>query len=182
MGAEVHIENGYIRARAGRLRGARIVLETVTVTGTENLMMAATLADGQTILENAAREPEIVDLAQFLIAMGAQIQRRTAPTPSSSTASIRCTARATRCCPIASRPAHTSLPAPSLAAGSGRATRVPEHLDAVLGKLLEAGARRDSRRGLHRSRHARQAAAGRGHPHGAASWVSRPTCRRSSRR
>ena len=73
MGAEVHIENGYIRARSGRLRGARIVLETVTVTGTENLMMAATLAEGQTILENAAREPEIVDLAQFLIAMGAKI-------------------------------------------------------------------------------------------------------------
>src|SRR3954453_2833807 len=73
MGAEVHIENGYIRARAGRLRGARIVLETVTVTGTENLMMAATLADGQTILENAAREPEIVDLAQFPRSMGAQI-------------------------------------------------------------------------------------------------------------
>jgi UDP-N-acetylglucosamine 1-carboxyvinyltransferase len=73
MGAEVHIENGYIRARAGRLQGARIVMDTVTVTGTENLMMAACLADGQTILENAAREPEIVDLAQFLIAMGAKI-------------------------------------------------------------------------------------------------------------
>jgi UDP-N-acetylglucosamine 1-carboxyvinyltransferase len=73
MGAEVHIENGYIKARAGRLKGARIVLETVTVTGTENLMMAAALADGQTILENAAREPEIVDLALFLIAMGARV-------------------------------------------------------------------------------------------------------------
>ena len=72
MGAEVHIENGYIRARAGRLKGARIVMDTVTVTGTENLMMAACLAEGQTILENAAREPEIVDLALFLIAMGAK--------------------------------------------------------------------------------------------------------------
>jgi len=66
LGAEVHIENGYIKARAGRLKGAPIVLETVTVTGTENLMMAAALAEGQTILENAAREPEIVDLALFL--------------------------------------------------------------------------------------------------------------------
>jgi len=71
MGAEIVIENGYIRARANRLRGARLVLDTVTVTGTENLMMAATLAEGQTVLENAAREPEVVDLAEFLISMGA---------------------------------------------------------------------------------------------------------------
>ncbi len=68
------IENGYIKARAGRLRGARLVLDTVTVTGTENLMMAAALADGETVLENAAREPEVVDLANFLIAMGAKIK------------------------------------------------------------------------------------------------------------
>src|SRR6185436_16218508 len=64
----------YIRARAGRLKGARLMLETVTVTGTENLMMAATLAEGETVIENAAREPEVVDLANFLIAMGAKIQ------------------------------------------------------------------------------------------------------------
>ena len=74
MGADIHIEGGYIRARAKRLKGASLVLETVTVTGTENLMMAASLADGQTVLENAAREPEVVDLANFLIAMGAQIR------------------------------------------------------------------------------------------------------------
>src|SRR6478752_9477046 len=74
MGAEIHVENGYIRARAGRLKGARLVLDTVTVTGTENLMAAAVLADGETVLENAAREPEVVDLAKFLIAMGAKIQ------------------------------------------------------------------------------------------------------------
>ena len=74
MGADIHIENGYIKARAGRLKGARLVLETVTVTGTENLMMAATLAEGRTVLENAAREPEVVDLANFLIAMGAKIK------------------------------------------------------------------------------------------------------------
>ncbi|HEY5810384.1 MAG TPA: UDP-N-acetylglucosamine 1-carboxyvinyltransferase, partial [Povalibacter sp.] len=74
MGAEIHIENGYIRARADRLKGARLVLETVTVTGTENLLMAATLAEGQTIIENAAREPEVVDLADFLSSMGAKIR------------------------------------------------------------------------------------------------------------
>jgi UDP-N-acetylglucosamine 1-carboxyvinyltransferase len=68
MGADIQIEGGYIRARAGRLKGARLVLDTVTVTGTENLMMAATLADGETVIENAAREPEVVDLANFLIA------------------------------------------------------------------------------------------------------------------
>jgi UDP-N-acetylglucosamine 1-carboxyvinyltransferase len=73
LGADIRIENGYIKARATRLKGARLVLETVTVTGTENLMMAATLATGTTIIENAAREPEVVDLAQFLIAMGARI-------------------------------------------------------------------------------------------------------------
>lgn len=74
LGAEISIDGGYIRARAGRLQGARIVFETVTVTGTENLLMAATLAKGTTVLENAAREPEVVDLANYLIAMGARIE------------------------------------------------------------------------------------------------------------
>jgi UDP-N-acetylglucosamine 1-carboxyvinyltransferase len=73
MGAAIEIEQGYIIARAQRLRGARIVTDMVTVTGTENLMMAAVLAEGQTILENAAREPEIVDLAEALVGMGAKI-------------------------------------------------------------------------------------------------------------
>ncbi|MFY9260842.1 MAG: UDP-N-acetylglucosamine 1-carboxyvinyltransferase [Gallionella sp.] len=73
MGAEIHIEHGYIHATAKRLKGARICFDLVSVTGTENLMMAATLADGITILENAAREPEVVDLANCLIAMGAKI-------------------------------------------------------------------------------------------------------------
>ena len=73
MGARVVVENGYIRARAKRLKGAHIVFDTVTVTGTENLMMAAALARGETILENAACEPEVVDLAEFLIRMGARI-------------------------------------------------------------------------------------------------------------
>jgi UDP-N-acetylglucosamine 1-carboxyvinyltransferase len=74
MGAEIRVENGYIRARANRLRGAHIVMDLVTVTGTENLLMAATLAQGTTIIENAAREPEVVDLAHCLIAMGAHIE------------------------------------------------------------------------------------------------------------
>ena len=74
MGAEISVENGYIKARADRLRGAKIVLDVVTVTGTENLMMAATLAEGTTVIENAAKEPEVTDLANFLIAMGARIE------------------------------------------------------------------------------------------------------------
>jgi UDP-N-acetylglucosamine 1-carboxyvinyltransferase len=73
MGADIVVENGYIKARADRLRGARLVMDTVTVTGTENLLMAAVLADGETVIENAAREPEVVDLAKFLIKMGARI-------------------------------------------------------------------------------------------------------------
>jgi UDP-N-acetylglucosamine 1-carboxyvinyltransferase len=73
MGADIRVENGYVRARSQRLRGAHLVMDLVTVTGTENLMMAATLAQGETLLENAAREPEVVDLAEFLNAMGARI-------------------------------------------------------------------------------------------------------------
>jgi len=73
MGANIEVENGYIRASAKRLKGARLVMDVVTVTGTENLMMAATLADGETVIENAAREPEVVDLADCLNKMGARI-------------------------------------------------------------------------------------------------------------
>jgi UDP-N-acetylglucosamine 1-carboxyvinyltransferase len=74
MGAQIRIEHGDVVASAPRLRGATIVTDMVTVTGTENLMMAATLADGETVIENAAREPEVVDLARLLCAMGAQIE------------------------------------------------------------------------------------------------------------
>lgn len=73
MGADIQVEDGYIKAKCKRLKGAKIVLDVVTVTGTENLMMAAALADGTTILENAAREPEVVDLAECLNAMGAKV-------------------------------------------------------------------------------------------------------------
>jgi len=74
LGANVSVENGFIKARAARLKGAHIVFDTVTVTGTENLLMAAVLADGETVLENAAREPEVTDLANFLIVLGANIE------------------------------------------------------------------------------------------------------------
>jgi len=74
LGADVQVENGYIRAKAKRLRGAKVVMDLVTVTGTENIMMAATLASGTTVIENAAQEPEVVDLANCLISMGAKIE------------------------------------------------------------------------------------------------------------
>ncbi len=75
MGADIVVEDGYIRAKVdGRLKGAHVFFDTVTVTGTENILMAATLAEGETLLENAAREPEVIDLAQCLIAMGAKIE------------------------------------------------------------------------------------------------------------
>ena len=139
MGAEVHIENGYIRARAGRLRGARIVMDTVTVTGTENLMMAACLADGQTILENAAREPEIVDLARFLIAMGARITGH-----GTDTILVEGVERlhGTHYEVLPDRiEAGTYLVAGAITGGRVRARNArAEHLDAVLGKLAEAGA------------------------------------------
>ncbi len=73
MGAQISVENGYIKAKAARLKGAHLVMDMVSVTGTENLLMAAVLADGVTIIENAAREPEVVDLAKYLTAMGARI-------------------------------------------------------------------------------------------------------------
>jgi len=73
MGAEIDVSNGYIHAKAKRLKGTRLVMDIVTVTGTENLMMAAALADGETVIENAAREPEVVDLANFINAMGGKV-------------------------------------------------------------------------------------------------------------
>lgn len=74
MGADIKVEEGYIRAKAERLKGARIVMDQVTVTGTENLMMAAALADGVSVIENAAREPEVIDLADFINAMGGKVE------------------------------------------------------------------------------------------------------------
>ena len=74
MGADLSVENGYIRAKAKRLKGVELDLDIVTVTGTENLLMAATLASGVTVIRNAAREPEVVDLARCLTSMGANIE------------------------------------------------------------------------------------------------------------
>jgi UDP-N-acetylglucosamine 1-carboxyvinyltransferase len=140
MGADVHIENGYIKARAGRLKGARIVLETVTVTGTENLMMAATLAEGRTILENAAREPEIVDLALFLNSMGARISGHGTDTIIvDGVESLHGTSYDVLPDRIE---AGTYLLAAAITGGRVRARNArPEHLDAVLAKLEEAGAK-----------------------------------------
>jgi len=139
MGADVHIENGYIKARAGRLKGARIVLETVTVTGTENLMMAATLAEGRTILENAAREPEIADLALFLNSMGAQITGYGTDTIVIDGVE---TLHGTSYEVLPDRiEAGTYLVAGAITGGRVRARGArSEHLDAVLAKLEEAGA------------------------------------------
>jgi UDP-N-acetylglucosamine 1-carboxyvinyltransferase len=139
MGAEVTIENGYIRARAKRLRGARLVLDTVTVTGTENLMMAAVLAEGQTVLENAAREPEVVDLADFLNTLGARI--RGAGTDKIIIDGVeRLHGGEFRV--VADRiETGTYLVAGAISRGRVRAKHTrPEHLDAVLAKLQEAGA------------------------------------------
>jgi UDP-N-acetylglucosamine 1-carboxyvinyltransferase len=139
MGADITIEGGYIRARADRLHGARLVLDTVTVTGTENLMMAATLADGETIIENAAREPEVIDLANFLIAMGANIQG--AGTDKIVIQGVK-RLRGTTYDVLPDRiEAGTYLVAGAITRGHVRIKSVrPDHLDAVLAKLEEAGA------------------------------------------
>jgi UDP-N-acetylglucosamine 1-carboxyvinyltransferase len=139
MGADIHIEGGYIRARAGRLRGAHLVLDTVTVTGTENLMMAAVLADGETVIENAAREPEVVDVANFLIAMGAQIQGAgTDKIVINGVPNLHGTSYEVLPDRIE---AGTYLVAGAITGGRIRVKNVrPDHLDAVLAKLAEAGA------------------------------------------
>jgi len=139
MGADITIEGGYIRARADRLHGARLVLDTVTVTGTENLMMAATLADGETIIENAAREPEVIDLANFLIAMGANIHG--AGTDKIVIQGVK-RLRGTTYDVLPDRiEGGTYLVAGAITGGHVRIKNTrPDHLDAVLAKLEEAGA------------------------------------------
>jgi UDP-N-acetylglucosamine 1-carboxyvinyltransferase len=139
MGAAISIDNGYIRARAPRLHGARLVLDTVTVTGTENLMMAAVCAAGETVIENAAREPEIAELAAFLVSMGAKIQGA-----GSDTIHIQGVERlvGARYEVMPDRiETGTYLVAAAITGGRVKLTRAdPEHLDAVLQKLAEAGA------------------------------------------
>ncbi len=139
MGADITIDNGYIRARAERLTGTRIALNTVTVTGTENLMMAAVLAQGETVIENAAREPEVVDLANFLQRMGAQIEG--AGTDTILIQGVE-TLRGTSYSVLPDRiESGTYLVAAAITGGRVKIkdTR-PDHLDAVVVKLQEAGA------------------------------------------
>ncbi len=139
MGADIAIDNGYIRARAERLHGARLVLDPVTVTGTENLMMAAVLARGESVIENAAREPEVVDLADFLVQLGAVIE-------GAGTDTIRVqgvdTLGGGDYSVLPDRiESGTYLVAGAITGGRVRINRTrPDHLDAVLGKLTEAGA------------------------------------------
>lgn len=140
MGVSLSVDHGYIHAEASRLTGARIVMDLVTVTGTENLMMAAALAEGTSVLENAAREPEVVDLANCLIAMGAKIE-------GAGTDTIR-----VHGVPRLSGTAYSVMPDRietgtylAAAAASGGRIRLtgaaPETLDATLGKFREAGAK-----------------------------------------
>ncbi len=141
MGAEISVEHGYILARASRLHGARITTDMVTVTGTENLMMAATLAQGETVLENAAREPEVVDLAQMLIRMGALIEGH-----GTSQIRIQGVERLHGLAGLGHQivpdrvEAGTFLCAVAAAGGDVRLLNTqPAHLDAVIEKLREAG-------------------------------------------
>ena len=142
MGAEIHIEHGYIHAKAARLHGARIFMDTVTVTGTENLMMAATLANGVTVLENAAREPEVFDLAQCLIAMGAKIEG--AGSDTITITGVETLHGATHKIMADRIETGTYLVAAAMTQGQVKllGTRA-DTLDAVLEKLREAGAQID---------------------------------------
>lgn len=139
LGADIGIENGYVEARASRLKGCRISLDLVTVTGTENLMMAAALAEGTTVIENAAREPEVVDLARLLQAMGATIE-------GAGTERIEIVGAAElggcrhRIIPDRIETG-TLLVAGAITGGDVTVTNaVPRHLSALLAKLEEAGA------------------------------------------
>ena len=139
MGAHIEVEQGYIKARCDRLKGARIVMDQVTVTGTENLMMAAALADGTTVIENAAREPEVVDLADFINAMGGRIEDA-----GTDTITIH-GVKNLRGCDYSVLPDRietgTYLVAAAITGGKVLIKRTdPRLLDAVLAKLEEAGA------------------------------------------
>ena len=140
MGASISIEHGYMHATAGRLRGARIAMDMVTVTGTENLMMAAVLAEGASVLENAAREPEVVDLAKCLVAMGAKIEG--AGEDVIRIEGVRALHGAAHRVMPDRIETGTYLAAAAAVGGKVRLTgAAPETLDATLEKLREAGAR-----------------------------------------
>jgi len=139
MGANITVEEGYIRAKADRLHGARIVMDQVTVTGTENLMMAAALAKGTSVIENAAREPEVVDLADFINAMGGKVQGA-----GTDTITIEGVERLNGCdySVLPDRiETGTYLVAAAITGGKVLVKDTdPKLLDAVLAKLEEAGA------------------------------------------
>ena len=138
MGAEIHVEQGYVHATVQRMKGARIVTDMVTVTGTENLMMAAVLADGETIIENAAREPEVVDLANCLIAMGARIAG--AGTDRIVIQGVERLHGATHAIMPDRIETGTYLCAAAVTGGNIRLTNTSAtYLDSVVDKLLEAG-------------------------------------------
>jgi UDP-N-acetylglucosamine 1-carboxyvinyltransferase len=140
MGATIAIEHGYMHASASRLRGARIVMDLVTVTGTENLMMAAALAEGETVLENAAREPEVADLARCLTAMGASIEG--AGSDKICIRGVRALGGAEHRVMPDRIETGTYLAAAAATGGRIRLTgAAPESLDATLDKLREAGCR-----------------------------------------
>jgi len=140
MGAEINLDGGYIRARAKRLKGARIFMDMVSVTGTENIMMAATLADGVTVIENAAREPEVIDLANCLIGMGAKIQG--AGTDEITIEGVVRLHGATHEIIPDRIETGTYLVAGAMTGGDVRLRNTrPELLTAVIEKLAEAGAR-----------------------------------------
>jgi UDP-N-acetylglucosamine 1-carboxyvinyltransferase len=139
LGAKVEVRNGNIEAYADRLIGSRIIMDTVTVTGTENILMAATLASGTTIIENAAQEPEVVDLADFLISMGARVEG--AGTNTITVEGVD-NLQGTEFSVLPDRiETGTYLVAAAMTGGRIRCTRArPAHLDAVLDKLSETGA------------------------------------------
>jgi len=139
LGAEIAIENGYVVARASRLKGARIATDLVTVTGTENLMMAAALAEGTTVIENAAREPEVGDLAALLTTMGARVHG--AGTERIEIEGVRELNGAIHRVVPDRIEAATLLVAGAITRGDVRVTdMVPDHVAAVLAKLEECGA------------------------------------------
>lgn len=139
LGADVEIDHGYVVAKAKRLKGAHIVTDMVTVTGTENLLMAATLAEGTTVIENAAREPEVVDLAECLIAMGAKI--RGAGTPVIEIEGVDCLHGAEHSVLPDRIETGSFLVAALMTRGDVTVTHAAPHtLDIVLDKLREAGA------------------------------------------
>jgi UDP-N-acetylglucosamine 1-carboxyvinyltransferase len=140
MGATIAIEHGYMHATAERLRGARIVMDLVTVTGTENLMMAAALAEGETLIENAAREPEVVDLARCLASMGASIEG--AGSDVIRIAGVRSLGGGEHRVMPDRIETGTYLAAAAATGGKVRLTgAAPDSLDATLDKLREAGAK-----------------------------------------